>query len=110
MAVEKCALIFAPTSKVGYFLKYSTLVGWSGTWKVATYEQVKVNPRPHNCEWWTAPLGDKNCHYDPVVRSVRTSVTEKGDPLVSYDEGKTSQLNTSNETPGVYVSWEKVEE
>jgi hypothetical protein len=110
IVVEKCALAFAPTSRVGYFLKYSTLVGSSGTWKVATYEQVIVNPRPHNCEWSTAPLGDKHCHYDPSVHSVRTSVTDKGDPLVSYDEGKTSHVNAFNETPGVYVSWERIEE
>jgi hypothetical protein len=77
---------------------------------VATYKQVIVNPRPHDCEWLTAPLGDKHCHYDPLVRRVRTSVTDKGDPLVSYDEGKTSQVNAFNETPGVYVSWKKIEE
>jgi hypothetical protein len=77
---------------------------------VATYEQVKVDHRPHNCEWSTAPLGDKNCHYVPHVRSVRTSVTDKSVSLVSYDDGKTSQVNTFNETPGVYVSWEKIED
>jgi hypothetical protein len=110
IAVEKYALIFEPSSRVGYFLKYSTLVGFSGAWKVATYEQVIVDPRPHNCEWLTAPLGSKHCHYDPVVRSVRTSVTDKGEAVVSYDEGETSHANAFSETPGIYVSWQKIEE
>jgi hypothetical protein len=65
IVVEKSAIVFAPSSRVGYFLMYSTLVGFSGTWKVATYEQVIVDRRPHDCEWLTAPLGDKNCRYDP---------------------------------------------
>jgi hypothetical protein len=74
---EEGALILAPTNKLGYFLKYSTLVGISGDWKVATWGQVFVEPRRHDCEWGTAPLGSKHCHYDPVVHTIRTATDKK---------------------------------
>jgi hypothetical protein len=29
--------------------------------------QVFESPKPHNCEWGAAPLGDKFCHYQKAV-------------------------------------------
>jgi hypothetical protein len=108
---EKAALVLAPTYKVGYFLKYSTLVGFSGEWNVATWDQVFVDHRPHDCEWGTAPIGSKHCHYNAVIQTVRTFVDDKGRLMVSYDEGKSSQVASSTrEEPAVYVSWAKVTE
>ena len=51
--------------------------------------RVFVEPRPSDCDFSRAPIGDKGCHYEKVV------TTEKG------DTGKTT---------GVYVSWNKVKE
>lgn len=30
-------------------------------------ERVSVQPKPHDCEFMKAPLGDKNCHFERVV-------------------------------------------
>src|SRR5262249_43612970 len=66
------SLILAPTYKLGYFLKYSFYGfyghGASASGNAATWDQVFISPRPHDCEWETAPLGFKHCHYDPVVQ------------------------------------------
>lgn len=110
-AVEQAALFLAPTSKLGYFLKHSNLVDSSDGWKTASYEQMTVSARPHDCEWGSAPLGDKHCHYDAQVQTVRTTIATDGKtPLVSYDEGKTWSVNGWGATPSISVSWVKVEE
>jgi hypothetical protein len=28
-----------------------------------TYEHVIVSAKPHDCDFMTAPMGEKNCHY-----------------------------------------------
>jgi hypothetical protein len=108
--IEKCALFLAPTSKVGYYLKYSNPIMPSDPWEVATYDQVIIASQPHDCEWSAAPLGAKNCHYDPVVQTVRTYVNSRGEHYVSHDGGKTERFNSLDEKPSVYVSWVKVKE
>jgi hypothetical protein len=111
LGIENGALWFAPSSKLGYFLKYSTLVGSSGSWKTASYEQVTVSPQPHDCEWGSAPLGAKHCHYEAQVLTVRTATSTDGvTPIVSYDEGKTWNVNTDHAEPSVFISWNKVDE
>lgn len=30
-------------------------------------DQIFIDRKPHNCEWASAPLGDKHCHYEKVV-------------------------------------------
>jgi hypothetical protein len=99
----------APTYKLGYFLKYS-IYGGSTPGKTATWNQVFVSPQPHDCEWETAPLGSKHCHYDPAVQTIRASVSKNGQLIVSYDEGKTWQIASGDEQPAIYVTWQKVEE
>lgn len=51
-------------------------------------DRVFVQPRPSDCDFMHAPLGDKGCHYEKVV------TTEKG----------------YNRTTAVYVSWSKVKD
>ena len=90
----------APSTSLGYALVYYTDPG-----------QVSVQPQPHDCEWGSAPLGDKNCHHKAVVESIRTDVSPDGvTQLVSWDEGKTWYPNTSNLKQAVNVSWAKVED
>jgi hypothetical protein len=40
---------------------------------------VFVTSEPHNCEWMSAPLGDKHCHYEKNV----TSWNERGEIKVA---------------------------
>jgi hypothetical protein len=32
------------------------------------YRDVVVTKRPYNCDFWTAPIGEKHCSYEPVVK------------------------------------------
>jgi hypothetical protein len=64
--------------RVKYALRYSV-----------ARENVTIGKKPHDCDWSAAPIGNKNCHYDKVVNSVRTGNDRTGRKVVSYDEGKT---------------------
>ena len=33
-------------------------------------ERVYIQRKPHDCEWMSAPLGDKHCHYEKSVRKL----------------------------------------
>jgi len=66
-------IYIAPSITYGYAWKYDI-----------ANSKVVVGMRPHDCEWQTAPLGDKNCHYEAQLRHVRTSTaTDGATPLVS---------------------------
>jgi hypothetical protein len=65
-----------PTSAWAYSMEYDT-------------DNVYLADRPHTCEWGKAPLGNKYCHFDRVVETVKD------------DKGKVTS---------VYISWVKVEE
>src|ERR1700736_2806529 len=39
------------------------------------------------------PIGNKNCHYETEVSVVRAAVNTQGQPMVSFDEGKTWHLD-----------------
>jgi hypothetical protein len=51
---------------------------------------ITIEPKPHGCEFADAPLGNKHCHYEPIVVPEKTCDTC---PVVS-----------------VHVAWLKVEE
>jgi len=92
------------------YIAPSWTYGYAWKFGVAN-SKVAIGMRPHNCEWQTAPLGVKNCHYEAQVSSVRTATATDGTtPLVSCDEGKTWQANVAHEEPSVFVSWTKVDE
>ncbi len=49
------ALIFvAPTWAIGYRLEYNV-------------NAVRMLPQPHDCDFLTAPIGSKHCHYEAQV-------------------------------------------
>jgi hypothetical protein len=52
-------------------------------------DKVIVDDAPHDCAFFAAPLGAKYCRYDRVVSVVRWSTSQAGNPLISYDDGKT---------------------
>jgi|SRR5581483_2153945 len=64
-----------------------------------------VEKQPHNCDFMTAPLGSKHCHYARVVATVRVN-----DGRVSYDDGKTWKTAEHDIRRTVYVTWNKVED
>lgn len=34
-----------------------------------SFAHVTKQNKPHDCDWLTAPMGKKNCHYDPQVQA-----------------------------------------
>jgi hypothetical protein len=88
-------------SKLRYVIQYQ--VGFA---------KVVKPMEPHDCEWLSAPLGNKNCHYEAQVQSIRTSTSTEAKPIVSYDEGKTWVANEGVPPveSRVFVTWLKIEE
>ncbi len=93
-------LVF-PESRWAYALAYDT-----------DEKHVRIEPKPHDCDFLHAPLGDKHCHYEKAIlvsrygKDVRT-----GQPMVSYDGGKTWIVLPTDQKPGpieVYVTWNRL--
>jgi hypothetical protein len=101
---------------------------------------VNKDPKPHDCDWLKAPIGDKECHCEVDVTKTKVSTgtdPTTGIPIISYDDGITwnwdaaasagSNVNSLNPpsvipsqpSPGpyptkhrttLYVGWKKIEE
>jgi hypothetical protein len=69
-----------PESAWAYAMQYNT-----------ESQYVVMDSKPHDCEFFKAPIGNKYCHFD------RTVTTQKGDEGV-------------NHRVLVYVNWNKVSE
>jgi hypothetical protein len=80
-------------------------VYWVGGINVAWYslrygvspDRVHIDPKPRDCDFMTAPLGSKGCHYDEVVSAFNAAVVDA--PRSGRD---TRKVDT------VLVSWIKV--
>ena len=94
----------APGNKAAYFLRYAFEANVS-------YDQVFVADKPRDCDFLTAPMGNKLCRYETVVQTVRISTSTTGQAIVSYDEGETWRLIDADATvvPSVTVMWIKVQ-
>ena len=88
-------------SKVRYMIQYSV-----------DYSEVHEDVRPHDCDFLKAPLGDKNCHYERTVSTIRTGRDQaSGRSTVSFDDGKTWSWNDNDAWKrGVMIGWNKVED
>jgi hypothetical protein len=67
---------------------------WHAKWRYAlTYgvdsEKVSIEKQPHDCAFIAAPLGTKFCHYDREVTTLQWGRSTAGNPIASFDEGKT---------------------
>jgi hypothetical protein len=73
------------------------------------YSSVTKMKKPHNCDFLRAPLGDKNCEYEPQVSAVKTATSTEGKPIVSFDEGQNWSPNDSSPPvkPSLTISWKK---
>ncbi len=84
-----------------YALRYST-----------DLSQVKILPKPADCDFLHAPIGFKGCHYEKSMQVTRCKTdAQSGNTVVSYDDGKTWATAEAGEKPGptqVYVGWDRV--
>jgi hypothetical protein len=97
------AVWIAPESTWAYDLRY----GFDDDLK---YASVSVDRKPHDCDFWSAPLGSKHCHYEKQVLTTRVRRDQSGVRSVSYDEGKTWAPAAVGIEPVVFVTWERIED
>ncbi len=97
---------------------------WHSKWRYSIQygvpdEKIHRADKPHDCAFLAAPLGEKYCHYKLVLTTVRWATSITGNPIVSYDEGKTWSIfapevgSTVPKYPTVEdvdLGWEKVDE
>lgn len=85
-------------SKIRYAVQYGVPIS-----------HVTLDSEPHDCDWLMPPIGNKGCYYELQKRSVITSVNASGKTIVSYDEGKTWQLNSVSAPAQteIFLSWQK---
>jgi hypothetical protein len=96
------------------------------------YSKVTKPNEPRGCDWLRSPIGDKACHYELQVHTVRSAVDAHGNAIISYDEGATwtrciwngsdvcAALTDGNEQPeeparpavvrSVTLTWEKIDD
>jgi|ERR1700728_1229616 hypothetical protein len=68
-------------------------------------DKVVVGHKPYNCDWDSAPIGSKHCHYEAVVtvyneygHIIEGQGLDKANPPLDRDADK------------VHVDWERVED
>jgi hypothetical protein len=97
---------------------------WHAKWRYAasygvSSEKVFIDDRPHDCAFLAAPLGEKYCRYERAVSTIRWATSTSGEPIVSYDEGKTWSAFTPPATvtvprystvEEVHISWKRIAE
>ena len=77
VVVPQIIIRIAPESRLGYAFEY-----------FVSPDKVDVEPKPHDCEFMKAPVGNK-CHFEKEVNVVK---------------------NERGEITGVLVTWNKVKE
>ncbi len=111
---------------LGIVLVWFALAGFSDLWNSklrfsmfysVDYDQVTIQKKPTDCDFFHAPIGDKDCHYEKVVGTVRvrsdnSDLARYSVNYVSFDEGKTWTVDDAHPPtkPQVVVSWEKMED
>jgi len=79
-------------------------------------EKITIESKPHDCNFFAAPLGAKYCEYERRVQVIYWSTSTTGAPIVSVDSGKTWSTFTPDAGVSVppyrtaqslYVTWEK---
>jgi hypothetical protein len=95
------AVWFLPSNEIANKWRYSLEDDLNGA-------TITIDPIPHDCEFLSAPLGAKHCHYEKRVVTVRIRINASHERLVSYDDGKTWGKADPTEKPAVYVSWAKI--
>jgi hypothetical protein len=113
-------LLFGVLLVIGYMMHGDAY--WYSITEGAPVEKVTVEKKPHDCEFSTAPLGEKNCHYDKIVTKIMWATSTAGKPIVSDDDGKTWYEPTWANEPGtpkfpqyprtmsVYITWKRVQD
>ena len=109
-------VIFGWLALAGFADMWNSKIRYSWWYNVG-YDQVTIQKKPTECDFFDAPIGNKDCHYDRRVSTIRVKA-ENSAPAqypvkyVSFDDGKTWTPDdaTPPTNPQVVVSWERVED
>ena len=96
-------------SRLRYALQYSLKLG-----------SVSKDKKPRDCDWLRSPLGNKDCHFEVKIETIKEGFDEHGAPVVSYDDGATWNPADGIDKPyplaakvptirSVNISWEKLQ-
>jgi len=130
-----CLIVIFVAAIAWAWLPANTLTkAWQAFSNGTPYSHVQIADRPHDCDFLTAPLGSKNCHYKKAISKVMWATSSAGYPIRSLDEGTTwtrrlpgrCDFDATQECPnvfdpppnvhvpqhptvtGVIIEWEKV--
>lgn len=73
-------------------------------------DAITVEKKPHDCEYSTAPLGAKHCHYDAVVVSSSQRQRDGQRFICSYDQKKTWTTDCWDSPDHLQIRWDRVED
>jgi hypothetical protein len=87
VAITACFYWFGPSV---YSIKYAV-----------SADKIYLDPKPPDCDFWHAPVGNKGCHYQSVViardaKDVREIRPGEGDPNRRYDSVLISWVKKSD--------------
>lgn len=68
-------------------------------------EQVDIERKPHDCDWDSAPLGNKHCHYEEFV-----TVYNQDDKIIETSFGKVDPGPLDQTPRKVHVEWRRIVE
>jgi hypothetical protein len=118
-----CGLVVLGVLALYFFIPASWTNGaWYGVKYSVSPEKVDTDPKPKDCDFIHAPLGDKGCSYRAHVRAYNASGvlvggenapkysldTKTGKPIISYDDGKTWDWSSEATVPNRTVASVKV--
>jgi hypothetical protein len=94
-------------SKPRYFVQYGRWAGWH-------YKHLTTDKLPNDCEWFTAPIGNKKCHYQANVKiSYRGTDEVTGESVPDFGDPLRPNFNKEHAhvyEPIVRIGWEKKED
>src|ERR1700692_2788674 len=76
---------------IGYYVLFILPPSiWHAQWRYAVQygvasSDVHAETKPHDCNFVAAPLGDKYCHYERLVTTLRWGTSTAGNPIASFD-------------------------
>lgn len=106
---------------IGAFLWSLPGKAWYSRWRIGLEygvgsDKVYKQPHPHDCNFLASPVGEKYCHYERTISTLRWARSTAGMPISSLDEGKTWTVFTpepnttvpvNSTVQEVYVTWDK---
>ena len=66
-------------------------------------DQITIERKPHDCEWDSAPLGNKHCRYDEFV-----TVLNQDSKVIETSFGKAEPEPSDQKPSKVHVEWRRV--